>query len=147
MNTAHDAFRSAKLYTDNILYCLVHLPPAAITAAAGVLAEIGAPFSALIADKDEVSLLIPQDDWEEFAHRLPDHKVKANYRLITFDLVLDFDLVGFLAIVSKILAEANVSLLALSAFERDHVLVQAGQFDTAWAALRRAQTGEDGGWV
>jgi uncharacterized protein len=142
MTTAHDVLRDAQLYTDDTLYSLIHLPAGAITAAAGVLAEIGTPFSAMIADKDEVSLLLPQEDWENFAHRLPDHQAQAIYRLITFDLVLDMDLIGFLALVSQILAEAGVPLLALSAFERDHVLVRADQFEVAWAALRRAQTGE-----
>ncbi len=143
MTTSRDALRHAQLYTDDILYCLVHLPPGAITATAGVLAEIGTPFSTLIADKDEVTLLVPQDAWDDFAHRLPKHEVQAGYRLITFDLVLDVNLVGFLALVSQILADAGVPLLALSAYQRDHILVQAGHFDAAWAALRQAQTSED----
>ncbi len=143
MTTSRDALRSAQLYTDDILYCLVHLPPGAITAAAGVLAEIGTPFSALIADKDEVTLLVPQEAWDDFARRLPDHEVQAGYRLITFDLVLDMNLVGFLALVSQILAGAGVPLLALSAYQRDHILVQAAHFDAAWAALRQAQSSED----
>jgi hypothetical protein len=30
-----------------------------------------------------------------------------------------------------------VSIFALSAYERDHVLVKAGQFDVAWAVLNK----------
>lgn len=142
MTTAHDVLRQAQLHTDDTLYCLIHLPAAAITAAAGVLAEINTPFSALVADKNEVSLLLPQAEWENFADRLPDHQTETGYRLITFDVVLDMNLIGFLALVSGILAEAGVPVLALSAFQRDHILVQASHFDAAWAALRRVQAGE-----
>ncbi len=140
MNAA-EAFARATLYTDGTLYRLIHLPPRAITAGAGVLAEIGTPFSALIADKDEVTLLLPQVEWAMFSDRLPDHRAAGEYRLITFDLPLDLDLIGFMALVSRILADAGVSILALSAFERDHILVPAAQFQAAWDALHAAQTG------
>ena len=136
---ATDALAQAPLYSDDVLYTVVHLPAAAITAGAGVLAETGTPFSALIVDKDEVTLVLPQDAWQELAHRLPDHRTAEGYRLITFDLPLDPTLIGFLALVSRILAEAGVSILALSAFERDHILVPGAQFQTAWDALRAAQ--------
>jgi hypothetical protein len=140
MNAASDMLAKAPLVTDETLYRLIHLPAQAITAGAGVLAEIGTPFSALIVDQDEVTLIVAEDEWEPFAARLPEHRVAAIlYRLITFDLPLDLQLIGFMALVSRILAEAGVSILALSAFERDHVLVPAGQFQAAWDALRAAQ--------
>lgn len=134
------AFARASLYTDEVLYVPVHLPAAAIVAAAGALAESATPFSALISDKDEVTLILPQPEWEIFAHRLPDHRTAAPYRLITFDLPLDFELIGFMALVSRVLADAGVSILAISAFERDHLLVPATQFDAAWAALDTARS-------
>lgn len=140
MTTADDAFAKAALYTDSELYCLVHLPAGAVTAGAGVLAEIATPFSALVLDKDEVTLVLPQAQWDEFADRLPDHRVAAGYRLITFDLPLDLQIVGFMALVSGILAGAQIPIFALSSFERDHLLVPATQFQAAWEALRAAQT-------
>jgi len=136
---AATALTQATLYSDDVLYTLIHLPAPAITAGAGMLAEIGTPFSALIVDKDEVTLVLPQDAWQEFAHRLPDHRTAGDYRLITFDLPLDLTMIGFMALVSRILAEAEVPILALSAFERDHVLVPAAQFQAAWDALHAAQ--------
>jgi hypothetical protein len=138
MNPAQ-AFSQAALYTDGIDYRLVHLPPAELPATAALLAEIGSPFCALIADKDEVSLLVSQPVWERVASRFPDHRISAPYRLITFDLPLNFALVGFMALVSSILAEARVSILAISAFERDHIFVPTASFQTAWDALKHAQ--------
>jgi len=138
---AADAFAQALLYSDDVLYTVVHLPAAAITAGAGVLAETGTAFSALVADKDEVTLVLPQEAWQEFARRLPDRRIAEGYRLITFDLPLDPALIGFMALVSRILAEGGVPILALSAFERDHILVPAAQFEVAWGALRAAQVG------
>jgi hypothetical protein len=65
----------------------------------------------------------------------PDAEISSGWRLITFDVVLEHNLVGFMAAVSRELANVGVSIFALSAFERDHILVQEAQFATAWAVL------------
>lgn len=139
MNPAQQTLASAALVVDDADYTLIHLPAPAITAAAGVLAEIGEPFCALIVDKDEVTLVLSAEDWSDFQARLPDHRVAGPFRLITFDQPLALDLVGFLALVSRALADAEVAVLAISAFERDHLLVPASQFEQAVTALREAQ--------
>ena len=139
MDPAQQALVNAALYVDESDYALIHLPAPAITAAAGVLAEIGEPFSALIVDKDEITLVLPDGDWQGFKARLPDHRATGPFRLITSDTPLALDLVGFLALVSRALAEADVTMLAFSAFERDHLLVPASQLERAVAALRAAQ--------
>ncbi len=142
MTDARAAFKNATLYTDEKTYRVIHLPAPAIWAGAGVLAEIAEPFSALIADKDEVTLVVPADKWEHFSARLPEHNdMGDDYRLITFDLPLDPGLVGFIALVSQILADAGVSILPFAAYQRDHILVTEDQFQAAWDALHAAQHG------
>jgi hypothetical protein len=140
--TVEQALQQAKLYTDSTLYSLIHLPPNGIMAAAGVLAQVGEPFAALIADKDEVTLVIPADLVEDFSNRLREKRVgESDYRLITFDLELEPTLTGFMARVAAALAAANVPILPFAAFSRDHLLVPAEKFDAAWAALQKLQNG------
>ncbi len=139
--TAASALAAAKLYSDNNRYALIKLPAAAITAAAGILAEISEPFGALIIDKDEVTLVMYADAVDDFARRMPGYEVAAKpYRLITFDLVLEPTLTGFMAFVAKALADAGVSIIPLGAFSRDHILVPADQYDTATAALNKLKS-------
>lgn len=134
------ALQAATLYSDEVFYSLVSLPPNGIMAAAGVLAEIGEPFAALIADKDEVTLVIPADEVADFASRLRNHRVSdAPYRLITFDIELEPTLTGFMARVAGALAAVNVPILPFAAFSRDHLLVPADRFEAAWSALRQLQ--------
>ncbi len=138
--TAAQALQQGKFITDDTLYSLIHLPPNAITAAAGVLAQLSEPFSTLIVDKDEVTLIIPADAVEDFAARLLDHRLgDTDYRLITFDLELEPTLTGFMAAIAAALAQAGVPILPLSAFSRDHLLVPADGFDAAWQALQQLQ--------
>ena len=142
MNQAvQQALRQAQLYSDGIDYSIIKLPPRAITVAAGIIAEIGEAFCVLIVDKDEVSLIIPTEAINDFARRLKNYSANPMpYRLITFDLVLDFALFGFMAVVSTDLAKAEVPILPIAAFSRDHILVPSSQFDIALQVLQKLQS-------
>ncbi len=136
--TAQDALKTAILYSDGERYALIKLPAAAITVAAAIIAEIGEPFSALLIDKDEVSLVLSADDLEDYAKRLPGHETTGRYyRLITFDGELSPDLIGFMALIAKTLADAGIWILPLGAYTRDHLLVPEEKFDAAIAALEQ----------
>jgi hypothetical protein len=131
------ALAQATFYTDNQLYTLIQLPTSAITAAAGVIAEIGEPFCALLVDKDEVTLLIPAEAIEDFGKRLPSHKASiSQYRLITIDVALEPTLTGFMAVISAALGEVGVPIFPFAAYTRDHIFVPEGKFEVALAALQ-----------
>ena len=75
-------------------------------------------------DKWEVTLLLDEVDFGTIRYQIRDAKTAGNYRLLSFDVELDFAVVGFLAEVTRILADAEISIVALSAFSRDHLLVK-----------------------
>jgi len=134
--TVEQALSEATFYGDNQTYAFVQLPAAGITAAAGVIAEIGEPFCALVVDKDEVSLLIPNEALQDFARRLPGHVAAPTvYRLITIDVALEADLVGLMARVSQALAQAGVPIFPFAAYTRDHLVVPADKFEIALKTL------------
>ncbi|RXT44970.1 ACT domain-containing protein [Bradyrhizobium betae] len=57
-------------------------------------------------------------------------------RLITLTIHSALDAVGFLAAVTACLAEAGISLNAVSAFHHDHLFVPVDRADEAMAVLR-----------
>ena len=89
-----------------------------------------APFM-IFRDKFEVTLLLDETDFGTIRHAIRDAKIEGSFRLLTFDIELNFTIVGFLAEITKILAEAEIPILALSAFSRDHLLIK--QIDLAKA--------------
>ncbi|MDQ4120018.1 MAG: ACT domain-containing protein [Acidobacteriota bacterium] len=93
-----------------------------------------APFM-LLSDKYETTMLLDTVDWQTMRHAARDAKMENNFRLLTFTIELDWDVVGFLALVAKILAEANVSVGAISAFSRDHLLIKQEDLPRALKAL------------
>jgi hypothetical protein len=82
-----------------------------------------APFM-IFRDKFETTMLLDETDFGTLRHAVRDAKIERNFRLLTFDFVMDFTVIGFLAEVTRILAEAEISIVALSAFSRDHLLVK-----------------------
>lgn len=91
---------------------------------AGSLLDSTTPFSSVTLDHSEVSLVLRSEEWASLSHRFPGASTEGPYRLITFDIVLDLSLVGFLSVVSALLAENGVSIYALSTYLRDHILVR-----------------------
>jgi hypothetical protein len=89
------------------------------------------PFSSVTVGHAEVSLILKTMDWESIQGLFQSSQVEGPYRVITFDIVLDLSLVGFLSVVSAVLAEAGISIFALSTFLRDHILVKAPRADEA----------------
>lgn len=132
---AHAAF---VLHPDEFL--LVRLPPAAVVTAAGVVAELAEPFIAIIVDSRELTLIIDRESFDEYAHRLLDAQVSdTTYRLLTLDQPLDSSLVGLMALISRVLADAAIPILALSAYAYDHLLVPTEKATAALTALEQFQ--------
>lgn len=82
-----------------------------------------APFM-IFKDRFETTLLLDEIDFGTIKLAFREAKIEGGFRLLTFDIELDFNVVGFLAEVSRILAEAEISIVALSAFSRDHILIK-----------------------
>jgi hypothetical protein len=80
---------------------------------------------------DELSIVCPSVD-------VP-HGVtcEAGWRVFTVEGKLEFSAIGVLAAILNPLAEAGISILSLSIFDTDYVLVRTGVLEEAKAALRR----------
>ena len=93
-----------------------------------------APFM-LLRDEHEVTLLLDETDWKTMRHAARDACIEGGFRLITLNVELDWNVVGYLARVTEILAAANISVGALSAFSRDHLLIRQEDLGTALRVL------------
>lgn len=125
-----------RLFTDGETYVILRLPLHQHAEAARMLKGHEGPFIAMVHDKDEITLVLTTQLWETVRPGIEATEESPDYRLITFDLPLDLGLVGYLATLTAALAEAGISIFAISAFSRDHILAPAEDFDRAWDTLR-----------
>ena len=89
----------------------------------------------LLRDPVEVTLLLEDEDWRAMRHAARDARVEGGFRLVTLDIELAWNVVGFLARVTEILAGAGISVGALSAFSRDHLLIKQEDLGKALRVL------------
>ncbi|MFC1682519.1 ACT domain-containing protein [Nanoarchaeota archaeon] len=78
-----------------------------------------------IKDEKELTVIIDQDNIKEEDII----KIDKDWKLITFDTVLDFSLIGFIKKISSALAEAKISIFVVSAFSTDHILIKKENLD------------------
>jgi hypothetical protein len=89
----------------------------------------------LLRDGREVTLLLEEEDWRTMRHAARDARIEGGFRLLTLDVELDWNVVGYLARVTQLLAAANISVGALSAFSRDHLLIKQDDLGKALRVL------------
>ncbi len=98
----------------------------------GVLRARRVPYFVCDDDK-ETSALVHQAALRELP---PPLAAEHGFCLLTLDLVMAWDVIGVLAAVTSALAGAGVSVGAITAFSRDHVLVKARSLPAALTVLR-----------
>ena len=125
------------LYLPETRYAVVSLPLENYGEAVACLREAEG-FVSLTRDKEEITLVVAEDIWSKLAPRFPGAVAQERRRLIRFDTVLDFSVVGFIAEISSALAEADISILSISTYRTDAVLVHESRFDDAVNAIKQA---------
>jgi hypothetical protein len=133
-----DLLKHAKVRVDPATYFLVGLRHEdwSRLLEAPELSPTGSEPFMVFKDRTEVTLLLSQEDWRRMQHAARDARVEGDFRLLTLDVELGWDVVGFLAEVSRILASASVPIGAFSAFSRDHLLIKQEYLPSALRALR-----------
>lgn len=93
-----------------------------------------APFM-LLQDKHEVTMLLDQSDWQTMKHAARNARVEGGFRFVTLNLELEWNVIGYYALITKILADAEIAVGAISAFSRDHLLIKQDDLATALKVL------------
>jgi hypothetical protein len=63
-------------------------------------------------------------------------EIQKGWKLLTFNMVLPFELVGFLATVSKAFAEEEIPIFVVSAYSTDHIFVRGKDLPKAKEKLK-----------
>lgn len=89
------------------------------------------PFVTVSRTRDELSVVCPEA-------RVPgDVRAERGWRGFKVEGPLDFALTGILARLAAPLAEAGISIFAVSTYDTDYLLVRAADLEAATAVLRR----------
>jgi hypothetical protein len=119
---------------------LASLEPAVAAEAAALAGRASPGFAAVVLERDEVSLTLPEPVWAASPLRSRARAESGPFRVITFDLDLDLDVCGYLAPAAEALAAAGVPIVPQCAFLKDHLLVPEAHLERAVRALEALVT-------
>jgi hypothetical protein len=133
----HQAIAQTRLTTDGCPYIFLRFPLAQSARVTYWLSAANNSFVGLLRDDHELSLMVEQALWKSAPRELVEVAASSPvYRRVTFDVLLDFDLVGYLDVITRVLAANTIPVLAFSAFSKDHIFIQQADFDRTWRILQ-----------
>ena len=88
---------------------------------------------ATIIDKKEITSVIDQSKIKNNKNII---EINKDWRILTFDMILPFELVGFLANISGILADDGISIFVISSYSTDHILLKNLELEKAIKKLK-----------
>ncbi len=89
---------------------------------------------ACIQDQNEITVVVNETLLKTLAQNI--FETNEGWRVITFDMILPIELVGFIAKVATVLAEENIDILTFSAYSTEHVLVKETDLQKALNKLQ-----------
>jgi hypothetical protein len=96
------------------------------------LRSLCADWYSLTRNGEELSLVAPE------RVDIDAGECQRGWSCLTIQAILEFDMVGVLAAVSRLLAEANVSIFVISTYDTDHILLRTEHLETGVKALTGA---------
>jgi hypothetical protein len=127
-------FAATKLKLHSEEFILVSLPLSEKEKSLNLFKGVD-PFFTISVDDREVSLILSESIWDKMRSQFEKYESEGPYKAITFDIVLDLNLIGFLSVVSAVLVEEGISIYAVSTFLRDHILIKSSEANRAMEAL------------
>ena len=94
-------------------------------------------FGVFVRESDAITLIVPRRKWLRMQLLFDKYTVSKPMKVITFDVKLSLNVVGFIAAIGAVLAKEQISILPVSSFDRDHILVMKDQLPHAVKALRK----------
>ena len=107
-------------------YSVCRLPPQSD------LPKISGGFYSITKTDDELSLVL------EEGHEPKDSKIEKDWKILKVLGPLDFSLTGIMYSLTKPLAEAQISIFAISTFDTDYLLVKNEKLEDAIKVLKKS---------
>ena len=79
---------------------------------------------AVINDGKEITIVVEQWSGSHSLFSKDCIDIDRDWKIITFDMNLPFELVGFISTIASALAKEKISIFVISAFSTDHLLVK-----------------------
>ncbi len=88
------------------------------------LNDLEAPFWSLSVEESETTLIIPKSLWTNLAAFIPRAKIDEEYRVVTLDVDVSWDVPGYITKIVSILTQEGISTGVISGYTRNHLIIK-----------------------
>lgn len=81
-------------------------------------------FFSLTVNKDEITLVIPDTEWEKISDSFLELKIERTYKVIALELKLEWTVIGYVSYISRLLAEVGIPIGVISCYSKDYLLIK-----------------------
>jgi len=93
-------------------------------------------YAVFVREPKDITLIVTRRKWLRMQPMFKKPQVSEPMKVIIFDIELGINVYGFIAAISQVLAEAKISLMPVSSFHRDHILVRKKDLPRSVRLLR-----------
>jgi hypothetical protein len=93
-------------------------------------------FLSIIYEKDEITLIIKGKNYDKIKKSFKKAEVERNFRIITYDEILDWNITGFISKIAEVLAKNKIVMGVISAYSKDHFLIKDKDIKKALKILK-----------
>ena len=94
-------------------------------------------FYTLSKENKEVSLIISREDWNKVKNNFENYKTEKDFKIFYFDKNLSWNLIGFIAGITKLLAENKISAGVVSTHNKDYFLIKKSKLKKALKIIKK----------
>jgi len=81
-------------------------------------------FFSLIINKEEITLIIPDNEWKKISDSFLELKIERTYKIISLDLPLQWTVTGYMSYIVRLLSEVGISVGTISCYSKNYLLIK-----------------------
>jgi hypothetical protein len=93
-------------------------------------------FAVVIQEPKVITMVVPRGKWLRMQGMFEKYDVSGPYKVISFDVKLSLVASGYMCAIGSILTEANITVIPISSFKGDHIIVPKADLPRTVKVLR-----------
>jgi len=118
-------------------YLLIHLPLDSRQIPAEWYRPATTHFAVFIREPRGITLAITRRKWLRMRNLFKKYEVSGPMKVVTFDIEIPLDVHGYIAPITKTLADGGISVVLVSTYVCDHILVRKEDLPRSIRLLRQ----------
>ncbi len=88
-------------------------------------------FVMIVLNRDEITLMLPEREWEKIKESFNPKKIEHDYKIIVLEKLTHETIVGHIAIVTKILMDEGIGVKIVSTHAKENLIVKRNELARA----------------